>query len=67
MAVSFKLSLLLGVTFGSLAAVMAFLIVFDVYAKHQLSGPRLWKEGLAAGAFAFAVFLLLSLAAGAWL
>jgi len=62
-----ELSLIIGVTFGLIAAAMAFLIVFDEYRKHRFKGWRLWKEGLLAGTFALAVFVLLSLAAGAWL
>jgi len=62
-----ELFLLIGVTFGLVAAAMAFLIVFDEYRKHRFKGWRLWKEGLLAGALALAVFVLLSLAAGAWL
>ena len=67
LGMSFKLSLVVGAIFGLLAGVMSFLIVFDEYRKHQFSGWRLWKEGLVAGAFALVVFLLMSLAAGAWL
>jgi hypothetical protein len=62
-----ELFLLIGVSFGLVAAAMAFLIVFDEYRKHRFRGWRLWKEGLLAGALAFAVFVLLSIAAGAWL
>ncbi len=64
---SSQLSLILGVVFGLLAGSMAFLITFDEYRKHQMVGWRLWKSALTAGAFAFGVFMLLSLVAGAWL
>lgn len=64
---SIELSLLIGVTFGILAAAMAFVIVFDAYRKQRFQGWRLWKEGLLAGALAFVVFMLLALAFGAWL
>lgn len=62
-----QLSLILGIAFGLLAGLMAFLITFDEYRKHQMAGWRLWKAALSAGAFAFGVFMLLSLVAGALL
>jgi hypothetical protein len=62
-----QLSLILGVAFGLLAGAMSFLITFDEYRKHQMAGWHLWKGALWAGAFAFLVFMLLSLAAGYWL
>jgi hypothetical protein len=46
---------------------MAFLITLDEYSKHQMTGWPLWKNALTMAAIAFGVFLLLSLAAGAWL
>jgi integral membrane sensor domain MASE1 len=64
---SFELSLIVGSAFGVLAGAMAFLITFDEYRKHQMARRRLWEESLKAGAFSFVVFLLLSVAAGAWL
>jgi H+/Cl- antiporter ClcA len=57
----------IGLVFGLIAAAMAFLIVFDEYRKHRFRGWRLWKEGLLAAALALVVFVLLSIAAGAWL
>lgn len=62
-----QLSLILGVAFGLLAGAMSFLITFDEYRKHLMAGWHLWKGALWAGAFAFMVFMLLSLAAGYWL
>lgn len=62
-----ELSLILGTAFGLLAGAMSFLITFDEYRKHGMSRSRLWKAALSAGAFAFAVFMMLSLTAGFWL
>jgi hypothetical protein len=64
---TFQLSLILGTVFGLLAGAMASLITFDEYRKHQMAGWHLWKGALTAGAFAFGVFMMLSLAAGVWL
>jgi hypothetical protein len=64
---SIELSLIVGAVFGIAAGAMAFLITFDEYRKHQMARRRLWAESLKAGAFAFVVFLLMSVAAGAWL
>ena len=64
---SFELSLMFGVVFGVLAGAMAFLITFDAYRKRRMERRRLWEESLKAAAFAFVVFLLVSVAAGAWL
>lgn len=64
---SIEIFVLIGAVFGLVGAAMAFLIVADEYRKHRFKGWRLWKEGLLAGALAFAVLLLLSLAAGVWL
>ncbi|OQX14113.1 MAG: hypothetical protein BWK73_10195 [Thiothrix lacustris] len=62
--IGFELSLVLGIGFGILAAVMAFVIVYEAYKRHRFSGYRLWRESLLAAAFAFIVFLALSIAAG---
>ncbi len=59
-----KLSLLIGAVFGVIAAIMAFLIIYNEYSKHRLSRPRLWKEALGGSTVAFFVILSLSMAAG---
>jgi H+/Cl- antiporter ClcA len=59
--------LVIGVIFGFLASLMAFLIIHDEFKKHKLQGWPLWKEGLGGAAFTFVVFLVLSLIAGYWL
>jgi uncharacterized protein YybS (DUF2232 family) len=54
----------IGVIFGFLAALMAFLITWDEYRKHKFEGKRLFMEAFRAGLFTFIVFLLLSLLIG---
>lgn len=61
-----ELSLLIGIVFGAVASLMAFLIVFNEYQRHRLGRGRIWRESLAAGAVAFIVFVALSLIAGYW-
>ena len=54
----------IGVVFGFLAALMAFLITWNEYQNHKFRGKRLFMEALRAGLFTFVVFLLLSLLIG---
>jgi hypothetical protein len=55
-----ELSFVVGMIFGLLGAIMAFLIFYDEYRKHMLGRARLWKEALSGAAVTFCVFLLLS-------
>jgi hypothetical protein len=64
---SFEASGLMGIVFGSVAALMAFLIVYEEYQKHKLGTRRLWKESLSGALAAFLFFLILSIFAGYWL
>jgi hypothetical protein len=57
----------MGVVFGLVAALMAFLIFYDEYQKHMLGTRRLWKESLSGGLTTFLFFLILSIVAGYWL
>jgi hypothetical protein len=52
-----RLLLLFGLIFGSLAALIAFLITYQEYRKHKFEGWRLWKEALRTAAFTLAFFL----------
>lgn len=61
---SFQLSLALGLGFGLLAAMLAFVIFFEAYRRQQFDTARIWRESLMAAAYAFAVFLVASLALG---
>jgi NADH:ubiquinone oxidoreductase subunit 6 (subunit J) len=61
-----ELSLLIGIFFGAVAAVTAFLILYTELQKHRLVGWRLWKEAFTAAMVAFVVFLVLSVIVGYW-
>lgn len=61
---NFQLSLSVGLGVGLLAAMLAFVIVYEAYLRQQLPPGRIWRESLVAATFAFAVFLLSSLALG---
>lgn len=62
-----ELSLVLGLLFGSVASIMAVLIIFEEYQKHKLGRARLWREALSGGLVAFVFFVVLSVLAGIWL
>jgi len=59
-----RFSVVIGVIFGFLAALMAFVITWHEYEKHKFTGRRVFKEAFQSGIFAFAIFLLLSLLLG---
>lgn len=61
---SLQLSLVLGLIFGTIAAVLAFLIVYEAYRRHRLPARRLWRESLEAAVFAFVVFVILFVVTG---
>jgi NADH:ubiquinone oxidoreductase subunit 6 (subunit J) len=61
-----ELSLLIGIFFGAVAALMAFLIIYNEYQKHRLGRWRLWKEALTGGLVTFFVFVVLSVIVGYW-
>jgi len=57
-------SVVIGVVFGFLAALAAFVITYHEYEKHKFTGKRLFMQAFQAAIFAFVVFLLLSLLSG---
>ena len=61
---AYPVMLILGITFGFIASVMAFLITYNEYQKHQFAKKRLWKESLSAAFFTFTFFLILSIILG---
>jgi H+/Cl- antiporter ClcA len=60
-------SVVIGVIFGFLAALMAFVITWHEYEKHKFTGKRLFRQAFQAAIFTFIVFLLLSLLVGFFL
>ena len=60
----FAISLVIGAVFGLLAALMAFIITWREYERHQFAGTRLYKEASQSAIFTFVVFLVLSLLVG---
>jgi len=60
-------SIVMGIVFGLLAALMAFVITWHEYEKHKFAGKRLFKEAFQSAIFTFVVFLLLSLLIGFFL
>jgi len=61
-----ELPLLFGVLFGFVAALMAFLIIYDEYQRYRLAPRRLLREALTTGGLAFGIFVVLSLIVGYW-
>ena len=58
------LFVIVGVVFGFLGALIAFLITYEQYRKHRCVGWPLWREPLVRGLFAFAFFFLLAVLLG---
>jgi H+/Cl- antiporter ClcA len=59
-----ELLLLIGVLFGLMAALAAFIIIYSEYSRHRLARSQVWREAIGGAVVAFVVFLLLSLAGG---
>ncbi|PIY82609.1 MAG: hypothetical protein COX96_04960 [Candidatus Omnitrophica bacterium CG_4_10_14_0_2_um_filter_44_9] len=57
-------SVVIGIVFGFVAALMAFVITWREFERHKFAGERLFKEAFQSGIFTFVVFLLLSILAG---
>ena len=57
-------SIVIGIVFGLLAALMAFVITWHEYEKHKFTVKRLFKEAFQSAIFTFAVFLILSFIIG---
>jgi H+/Cl- antiporter ClcA len=60
-------SIVIGIVFGFLAALMAFVITWHEYEKHKFTGKRIFKEAFQSAIFTFVVFLFLSLLIGSFL
>lgn len=61
---SVKLSFLMDLVFGVLAALLAFVITFEAYRRQQMPVGRSWRESLVMAGMAFVVFLASTLALG---
>jgi H+/Cl- antiporter ClcA len=57
-------TIVIGIVFGFIAALMAFVITWHEYEKHKFTGKRLFKEAFQSAIFTFAVFLILSFIIG---
>ena len=57
-------SIVIGVIFGFLAALAAFVITWNEYEKHKFTGKRLFMQAFQTAFFTFVVFLVLSLLIG---
>lgn len=64
MAGLIRLFALIGATFGSLAALMAFLITWNELQKHKLPARRLAAESMRTAVFTFVLFFVLALVIG---
>jgi H+/Cl- antiporter ClcA len=58
------LAAVLGIIFGLIGGVMAYIIVYTEYRKHLISTRRVIQEGLRAGVTAFIVLLVGALVTG---
>lgn len=61
---SLQLSAALGIGFGVLAALLAFVITYEAYSRQHRAPAFIWREALLAAAFAFAIFSLLAIVLG---
>jgi hypothetical protein len=59
----FQLAIVISISFSFLAAVMAWLITYLEYAKHEFSPARLRRECFRAAGFTFVVWLAITLLA----
>lgn len=58
------LFLAIGVVFGAVAGIMAFIITWLEYRRHKLKGWRLWKPCLSVAGATFVFFALLAVGFG---
>jgi H+/Cl- antiporter ClcA len=58
------ISIVIGIVFGFLAALMAFVITWHEYEKHKFTGKRLFRQAFQAAIFTLTIFLFLSLLIG---
>ena len=56
--------IVIGIIFGLLAALAAFVITWNEYEKHKFTGKRLFMQAFQTAIFTFLIFLLLSVLIG---
>jgi len=59
-----SLYVVIGIMFGSIAGLMAFIITWREYERHKFTDKRLFKESFQTAIFAFLIFLALSILTG---
>ena len=57
-------SIVIGIIFGLLAALAAFVITWNEYEKHKFTGKRLFMQAFQTAIFTFLIFLVLSVLIG---
>ena len=60
-------SLIIGLIFSPIAAVMAFLIIYEEYFRHNLDRKQQLKIAIQTGLFALVAFIILALCIGFFL
>jgi len=60
---TFEISLVIGLFFGLIGAIMAFLITYEEYSHHYADKRKSFKHAIQTAIFTFAVFLVLTLTA----
>jgi len=63
----FMVSLIIGLIFSPIAAVMAFLIIYEEYSRHNLDKKQQFKIAIQTGLFTLVVFIILALCIGFFL
>jgi len=58
------LFLLVGVIFGFIGSLMAFVITYHEYQKHQFRGKRLFKEAFQAALYTFIFYIIIMAVVG---
>ena len=63
----FMVSLIIGLIFSPIAAVMAFLIIYEEYSRHNLDKKQKFKIAIQTSLFTLVAFIILALGIGFFL
>ena len=63
----FMVFLIIGLTFSPIAALMAFLIIYEEYSRHNLDKKQQFKIAIQTGLFTLVAFIILALGIGFFL